>query len=118
MIDETKLSDKIYNAAKDGDFDGMRPLRVLMGVNNMILDMPKVGEWIPCSERLPETSGIYIVDDRRGGNKWVHLAGFALESQSWCENQGVCFDDVFGRYDNGRIVAWMPLPKPWEGEEA
>ena len=50
--------------------------------------------WIPCSERLPE-DGRYLCD------------------------YGDCID--FGRMTNGKwyvdgVIAWMPLPKPWEGD--
>lgn len=124
MIDEKKLIEDIRELKNHYDFfykegrsetdDVVKHASDILfnDIAKIIYKQPKVDDWIPCGERLPEASGIYIVDDRRGGNKWVHLAGFALESQSWCENQGVCFDDVFGRYDNGRIVAWMPLPEP------
>ena len=79
--------------------------------------MPKVAEWIPCSERLPEEGGIYIVDDRAFNSPWIHTAGFEVSSQAWCENHGVYYDDKYGRYEDGRITAWQPLPEPWEGEE-
>ena len=51
--------------------------------------------WIPCSERLPE-DGRYLCD------------------------YGDCID--FGRVINGEwyvngVIAWMPLPKPYEVEE-
>lgn len=50
--------------------------------------------WIPCSERMPE-DGRYLCD------------------------YGDCID--FGRVINGEwyvngVIAWMPLPKPYEGE--
>ena len=79
--------------------------------------MPKVGEWIPCSERLPEEDGIYIVDDRVFNSPWIHTAGFEVSSQAWCENHGVYYDDKYGRYEDGRVTAWQPLPEPWEGED-
>lgn len=78
--------------------------------------MPKAGEWIPCSERLPEEEGIYIVDDRVFNSPWIHTAGFEVSSQAWCENHGVYYDDKYGRYEDGRVTAWQPLPEPWEGE--
>lgn len=77
----------------------------------------KIGEWIPCSERLPEEDGIYIVDDRIFDNPWVHTAGFVKTSQCWAECHGVYYDDKYCRYDDGRIVAWQPLPEPYGGKE-
>lgn len=71
-------------------------------------DDKKEGEWIPCSERLPEKDGECLVQrsgdlcvdmcvayfNHHGGNYWVDNDGFILK--------GIC--------------AWMPLPKPYEKE--
>lgn len=73
-------------------------------------------KWIPVKERLPEEDGIYIVDDRIFDNPWVHTAGFVKTSQCWAECSGVYYDDKYCRYDDGRIVAWQPLPKPYGGD--
>lgn len=70
---------------------------------------PKIGEWIPCSERLPEEDGIYIVDDRRFDNPWVHTAGFVKTSQCWAECHGVYYDDKYCRYDDGSQVIRLRL---------
>ena len=61
-----------------------------------------VGEWILCSERLPEDAGMYLVS---GGNKiWI--------------SQFNSFGIIAGWIDsvkNPTIEAWMPLPDPFEG---
>lgn len=50
MIDETKLIDELKQSGMIADNE----------YGNAMLDMingqPKIGGWIPCSERLPETS--------------------------------------------------------------
>lgn len=54
--------------------------------------------WVPCSERLPWRSGYYLVTGRQGTvNKRLYLDGY------W--------------YGNWTVTAWMPLPKPWKGED-
>ncbi len=83
-------------------------------IKELIKSQPKVGEWIPCSERLPEKDGVYIVDDRAFNSPWVHTAGFKVSSKAWCENHGVYYDDKYGRYEDGRVIAWQPLPEPWK----
>ena len=71
----------------------------------------KQGEWIPCSERLPEENGkSYLTyqcgDDIRYG---------------WC--QVLRYDDGWNCLNGDksneirRVVAWTPLPKPWKGAE-
>ena len=62
------------------------------------------GEWIPCSERLPEESGEYYVS---GGDK-VWICSFLIIPTfigGWCNN-----------VSNPVVEAWMELPKPYEAE--
>lgn len=131
MIDEKKLIEEIeeryrywetcaaeYDEAGDEvnmsicDGKAIELYTIIKRIN----EQSKVGEWIPCSERLPEKNGIYIVDDRAFNSPWIHTAGFEVSSQAWCENHGVYYDDKYGRYEDGRVTAWQPLPEPWEGE--
>ena len=62
------------------------------------------GDWIPCSERLPEKSGQYYVSG--GGKVWVCNFLIIPDSKGgWC-------NDV----SNPVVKAWMPFPKPYEEE--
>ena len=74
--------------------------------------------WIPCSERLPEKSGRYLVT--RGlnacGSLWnrIYIAnysdlmGIRREKIWWQGNVG---KSDFERLDD--VLAWMPLPEPY-----
>ena len=134
MIDETKLIEEIrkrrdYWESEAAEYDEAGPkyeylmdmcggkANELTTILSIIDKQLRVEEWIPCSERLPEKNGIYIVDDRVFNSPWIHTAGFEVSSQAWCENHGVYYDDKYGRYEDGRVTAWQPLPEPWEGEE-
>ena len=122
MIDEKKLIAEIreyIDEYKELDMQGVHNLKwcAMMDALELVERQPKVGEWIPCSERLPEKDGIYIIDDRGHNSPWIHTAGFMVSSKAWCENHGVYYDDKYGRYEDGRVTAWQPLPEPWEGEE-
>lgn len=75
-------------------------------------------QWIPCSERLPASNGIYIVDDYRYGKHWIHTVGYMKRSNSWCEQHGIYYDDKYGRYDKQEgIIAWMPMPEPYKEKQ-
>lgn len=66
---------------------------------------PKQGEWIPCSERLPDKDGFYLITlENFYDNNLKTRIGF-YETSTQC----------FYPY----ALAWMPLPKPYrrEGEE-
>lgn len=59
--------------------------------------------WIPCSERLPEEYAQYLVC-YEDGECFVYW----LEDADWAR----------GVIEKEHIVAWMPLPEPYKGEES
>lgn len=67
--------------------------------------------WIPCSERLPEESGQYIITV-----KYVHVDGYEdlyAEHGEWDGDRW----DMFCLGHCGEvegIIAWMPLPEPYQ----
>ena len=56
--------------------------------------------WIPCSERLPEKVGVYLVTDHKGDV--VRYVFFDSETSK----------DYWKRC----ATAWMPVPEPYKGE--
>ncbi len=78
--------------------------------------------WIPVEERLPEANGRYLVT--RGLNacgavwnrvyiiNYSDLMGLKSERIWWNGNVG---KSDFERIDD--VIAWMPLPKPYERSE-
>ena len=79
----------------------------------------KMMEWIPCTERLPEKSGRYLVT--RGSNvcgslwnkvgilNYSDLMGLKKEKIWWSGNVG---KSDFEKFDD--VIAWMPLPEPYK----
>jgi hypothetical protein len=67
----------------------------------ILKDIPSAenkGEWIPCSERLPE-AGVSVIVTSKGG--YVYTSNIAHGEWEY----------------GGDVIAWMPLPKPWEGAD-
>ena len=65
-------------------------------------------EWIPCSERLPEEEGEYLVTAKK----------YAFDSSYYDVQIAYCSPNKkWFRISNCEIVAWMPRPKPWEGAD-
>ena len=60
-----------------------------------------IPQWIPCSERLPEENGRYLVTNSAWG-------AMKVDWNAWM--------DVAWLYPNTKPIAWMPLPEPWKGE--
>lgn len=73
-------------------------------------------QWIPCSERLPRTNGVYNVTRKISD-------GFECRNISdacYFDGINMWHDDT--RVNHGRmyltdVIAWMPLPESWEGKE-
>ena len=64
---------------------------------------PTAQAWVPCEERLPEKDGYYITTfETNSGLRNITPALYMSDSKKWSV---------------GNIVAWMPYPEPWEGEE-
>lgn len=79
--------------------------------------LPPAQRWIPCSERLPyaeygesdtvlTTCGYRDVEDT--SVRWIRLLYF--NGGNWCYPTGETYE--------AKVYAWMPLPKPWEGEKS
>ena len=66
-----------------------------------VYNLPSAQQWIPCSERLPEKDGRYLTTNSMIG-KWVvdWNIWYNEPKPSWVYNHGV--------------IAWMPLPEPYE----
>ena len=63
-------------------------------------------EWIPCSERLPKL-----------GEKVLVYTSKTCFTQVF---KGIYSDPTRWHWENNslkKVVAWMPLPKPWEGAD-
>lgn len=67
--------------------------------------------WIPVSERLPKSHGVYNV---------TRLIDEAYITDScFYDGQGTWYDDTRINHDRkylDDVIAWIPLPEPWEGE--
>lgn len=78
-------------------------------------DVEPVRRWNPCSDRLPETDGPYLVVNKATG--WIGVYNFSRvknflyfgpQENAWWRENG----DWYPQSDN--VTHWMPLPKPPE----
>lgn len=97
MIDEKKLiEDLVYCKGL-----GRRGVEAVLETINK---QPKVGEWIPCSERLPEKPMFadqgYIVQQKHVTDPFC----LYWNGENWT--------DVYNEIEED-VIAWMPLPEPY-----
>ena len=117
---EKKLKDAI-DMCMSIDTSGLSELKAVL---EDVEEMPTIDpepHWIPCSEKLPEANGRYLVT--RGlvaaGALWnrVYIANYSnlmgIKSVKiwWQGNVG---KSDFERLDD--VLAWMPLPEPYRKE--
>lgn len=84
------------------------PFNVMTAIRDRIKQLPPIHtepHWIPVTERLPEKDGEYLttwID----AQKKLCVNVFLVENGVWYWNQKYLFP-------NWRIIAWMPLPEPF-----
>ena len=62
-------------------------------------------QWIPCSERLPEHGGRYLISVLDGINRRTTVAPYLPRCKAWT---------MTGRMAYWKVIAWMPLPEPYK----
>lgn len=132
MIDEKKLIEEIRKRrdcweSKAAEYDEAGPkyeysmdmcdgkANELTTILSIIDKQPRVGEWIPCSERLPEEKEPVLVQWEKY-DRHLNITITYLDVMWLDDAEEEVFETINGM-PNGKVVAWMPLPEPWEGEE-
>ena len=80
-----------------------------LGIDELPSITSKKEAWIPCSERLPENNGVYLVTiifdiDETESGRDVTKAYFCSQSKKW------------QYFSNDEVIAWMPLSEPYKEE--
>ena len=78
-------------------------------------------QWIPCSERLPEEKDAGILK-KLGTNKRSDYVIATVEAKgermtvTACTYDGAWHGDMKYAFPDYKIIAWMPLPEPYQTE--
>lgn len=63
--------------------------------------------WIPCSERLPEEQGWYLAHVKHTLNGLVTIEKVLWKKSKYCSLK------FYRKGNDCEVVAWMPLPEPY-----
>ena len=81
------------------------------GARKLMVDALEVvpePKWIPCSERLPEDSGRYLISVLDGVGRRTTVAPYQPRYKAWT---------MTGRMAYWKVIAWMPLPESYKGDK-
>lgn len=133
MIDEKKLIAEIREKIYPEKFgERCNSLDVIYAILQLIDEQPKVNEWIPCSERLPEDFVVINVTwvNREPARGYEHIkdkpfVDTAMRFKGKWYWWSVRTEDMikeYGHYELNKIdrsieiIAWQYQPEPWKGE--
>lgn len=106
MIDEKKLIERI----KQEPTDGMYTHEIIEAIE----EQPKIGGWIPCSERLPDRGVMNpITNDYAEYLCTVCVDGFRTVRPIKFDKDGCWVNH--GMNFNKYVTAWQPLPEVYHG---
>lgn len=77
---------------------------------DMAIEAFKQTAWIPCIERLPAQTGEYLV------TVYCTKEVFFVDKFDYMPTSDGWVDPETSVDWNDYVVAWMPLPGPWKGE--
>ena len=106
MIDEKKLIDKFKDWIRTDYFEDWSARNFIL--NDIIAEinkMPKVGEWISVSERLPDVDIEVLVSCKARTTKYsyIDIDYRSKKNGKWA-------------YLGEDVIAWQPLPEPYREE--
>lgn len=70
----------------------------------------EISPWIPCSVRLPEQDGCYLVTAIKYGDELGEVDEANYINGKWYTVDGEVYHDQYRGY---YITAWMPEPEPF-----
>lgn len=121
MIDEKKLLKVLdewsEHYIKKQDGYSMFKFIMIIRFKSLVMHSPKISEWIPCSDRLPEEPEELPAEDEfieemildgKFKEYIVTIYGAEETTTLYYVGNGYWYDDISSEYY--KVIAWQPLP--------
>ncbi len=114
MIDEKKLVE-VLEDYKNNEWN--KTLYTLLPAVvddciDFVENQSKIGEWIPCSEKLPDSEKEVLITFDFKGRRSVDIGTIGEDGTAYC------YSDEYLTPEGRRYrkaVAWMDIPSPYKG---
>lgn len=110
MIDEKKLIEELKFQINNCETYGHSDIYIDLEMAKKwveTIEKKKVGEWIPCNERLPEDNQAVLTCR----NKHISILIWKSERRIWLEPKGNWW------WSYCTVEKWQPLPEPYSSED-
>lgn len=74
-------------------------------------------KWIPVTEALPKDTEFVLLTIRRLDKSYNQTPFISVGYVSWNQSAWWCAHDGDCDVHNVEVLAWMPLPEPWQGND-
>ena len=106
LIDADALMKEFTEFVKDSNNSDFADVPTWNDAVSLVGSMPSAQRWIPCNDRLPEgDTRVLCCTLNKKGVPNIVLGYYIPESGCWACGM------------NSNVVAWMPLPEPYEEEK-
>ena len=105
LIDADKLISEIQKKLAIRDIENLTEQEMV--VVKMIINAPTENEWIPVSEKLPDTS-VYVLASTKDNDVMNAIIREDYDGEKYWFHRRE-------ELPKGFIIAWMPLPEPYKG---
>ena len=114
LVEDARYKDsencKRHLVCKDCAYGDRASCHAAFIADHLIANGVTTQQWIPVTERLPETGGYYLVHQMnpRFKTSFIQHSRYDAKNERWLGALALCSLDY--------VTHWMPLPEPPKGE--
>ena len=115
LVDADAFAMYLQLVCKGNDMSAEKKVFSANGIIHMLQDMPTASDvkWIPVSEKMPN-DGETVLACTEDGDLYIMSYATYWQDEYQVDVPVFVTSEESVRWDIGDIVAWMPLPEPYE----